>query len=1636
MAEDPTTEGATTEQTAESSSQPEGAANGKDRATAAVEVEVLEQEAPFAPEGRRQSALWLRAGELRARMLGDSTGARQCFENARRAAPDWQPARRACRMAALLAEDWKGVAELLAEEVDSLADPVDAAAELAEILAHRLEQPEEALGQVLTVLDRQPAHPQALALLDKLLGDQKKWDELATRFTRAAESAQDSGRAASLFYEAGQIHRMKRGDDASATSCFEKALEADSGCVVALKALAEVAAKTSDWSRLARVLEREAGSEPGAELAAGALIHLALVREDLLEDAAGASEAYRRALEADANNLLAIQGLARFAETQSNPVELARIYERELALTTDPVQSAAIRYVLGELCEGSLQAPERAVNHYRKALEAQPDHGPAFRALGQLYSRLGEWKELAELYQQEALQTEDRAYQAHTWYKLAELYEERLQDEDMAIQFHRRVLDAAPDYLPALRALGRLLAKRQDWSSLAELYEGEINVTEDDHHRALLLAKLAELYDERLGNYEEAARCHRRILEIDAENVNSVRALARLAYRRGDWNELVTMNLREIELVSEPRVIAALYQKTGEIYEEHLEEVEQAYECYRQALERVPSYLPALRSLGRLASSHDDWEEVARTMEIEAEQVGDTERAQSLLLGAAEVYEKRLEDSDRAVETYRRLLERRPGYAPAVRALARLLREGQDWAALATLLRETLGRADDERAPGLLQALAEIVGHRLNKDGDAIDLLQKAWELVPERAAPMRSLEEYLARNDRWVELAEVYRQAAELAPSGAYRAALYVRLGDLARDVADNAEFAISYYRSALQESPGDRTALSRLKRVAVASGDMETLAQCLASEAQRASDKEERRVLMLELGSVHEVRGRRAQAADCYAIAAKLGSDAELWARAARAFHAAERYQEAVDAYISAAEHTRDDPGERDRWRMAAAEILEADLNDLGSAATILMEISGESADSLGALLALERVEAARSNHEALASIRRKLADLAREPKRALFYRLLAAETLAKTLNKPEEAAAELEKVLAMDPSRMDAARMLGSIREKLGNVDAAIQAFEAASKAAPNDRDPLIALERLYTSKEAWEPLLTVYNRLITSAPDPEHAADAFYKKGVVLQEKLDMVDKAKVHYERALDTFGRHAASMERMYELHRDSLEWKEARDILERLLQIPGYRTANRLVDLGQTLDKGFSEDQAAISAFREALQLDPKNSSALEALAEILERTSDWSGLVAVYQELSQGAPKDRWLVLQAKLAELYEKRLDRPEDAANAWRQVLREQPKNLEAHEALARIFAKRPDTADASLKAHRDIISIDPTRVTSYQALASYYQEKRLDDRRLAVLDVLAMMRAANDEEMAYYNELFRELPRPGATDQTLRETDLTNVLAHPEAREWAGNFVRHVGDAIAKSRSVDLKQAYGVDKNAKVAPNAQQPLRQRVDAVASLFGLPAVTLYIAADKDVEWFVDFTDAPTLILGRGVGALSLTAQDFLLGKALFYAAANWYPLLRTSPKKLEQELLMAAAAVGAGAQPANARDAAVAKQVKAITKAIPRRRRKELASEMAEFARNPGGLDYDAMIALAEFSSDRAGLLSSRSIGRGLEVLSKLDSSLAGVQLDDPDSLSVALKNSPRARELLQFAISEDYFVLRKKLRLGIL
>jgi hypothetical protein len=92
------------------------------------------------------------------------------------------------------------------------------------------------------------------------------------------------------------------------------------------------------------------------------------------------------------------------------------------------------------------------------------------------------------------------------------------------------------------------------------------------------------------------------------------------------------------------------------------------------------------------------------------------------------------------------------------------------------------------------------------------------------------------------------------------------------------------------------------------------------------------------------------------------------------------------------------------------------------------------------------------------------------------------------------------------------------------------------------------------------------------------------------------------------------------------------------------------------------------------------------------------------------------------------------------------------------------------------------------------------------------------------------------------------------------------------------------------------------------------------------------------------------------------------------------------------------------------------------LPPSARESLASLVSRLLSSNSALDLRKWVAGCDYTADRAGLL----------IAHDLESAVQVIRAEDP-TVSVTAKE--RARELVQFAVSEEYFALREKLQVSI-
>jgi serine/threonine protein kinase len=124
--------------------------------------------------------------------------------------------------------------------------------------------------------------------------------------------------------------------------------------------------------------------------------------------------------------------------------------------------------------------------------------------------------------------------------RLARVFELRDSDLERAVGAYRRVLELAPGSAEALRGLGDLFRRAENWTALAEVLEHDLSVrTLSPVERASRLVELAELRRQRFDDLPGAEQSLRDAIAADPASRRAVEALASVLAERGSIEQAV-----------------------------------------------------------------------------------------------------------------------------------------------------------------------------------------------------------------------------------------------------------------------------------------------------------------------------------------------------------------------------------------------------------------------------------------------------------------------------------------------------------------------------------------------------------------------------------------------------------------------------------------------------------------------------------------------------------------------------------------------------------------------------------------------------------------------------------------------------------------------------------------------------------------------------------------------------------------------------------------------------------------------------------------------------------------------------------------------------------------------------------------
>ncbi|WP_242361931.1 tetratricopeptide repeat protein [Anaeromyxobacter sp. SG17] len=1225
----------------------------------------------------------------------------------------------------------------LARTLGRLADVAPAAVarkelllEVAKIMAEQLSDRDGAVAAYRKILSVDPEDPNALRLLGKLLGAAEKWDELATVLSREVAVADRQpnlvAEAAELRYRLGRIRHQRLSDADGALDCYRAVLEKVPRHPAALAALEDLAR----------------GSGPAAVEAAM-----------LLEPIFAAEGEHAKVIE---------------------------VLEARAAHQTEPAARAALLRRVAAVYGGQLKNSEMAFLAASRALAADPDALESLELAARHAEAAGLEDELGALLQEHADRALDPAARAEYQRRIARLAND---DPRRAAEAWQRLLDLAPDDREATAGLVAALREGGEPEALAQALRRAIAQEESPDGLAALLAELAAVQDERLGDLAGAIQSLRRLLDVAPHDRDALARMDRLCVRTERWVDLGEVLAREIDAAAaagDDAALVPLRQRLAELKETRLVDREGALSLYEEVLAARPDHPEAIARLegmlqkdpanARAATILEgaygrggDSAKQAAVLELRAAERPDPLERKALYVQLAELRERQLGDPQLAFLALCKAFREDPADG-ALRARMDALAEtsGHD-EELAAIYEDELDRLPPVETAQVALRLGALYEEKLAEPSRAAGFYRKAVALDESSAAQaLPALERLFQRLEQWEDLADVLAQRAHVA-QGADRVQTLFRLGQLCEERLAAPDRAAEAYEAAAAADPRHVASLRALEELYEAAGRREDLFRNLAAQRVAPGDAAARERVLAKMA----------------ALAADLGhldESVALWKEllAARPRHdgalaALEDLYERLERWQDLAQHLRlrvqatVDRREIARLNDKLGAILGSRLGDLAQATQSYKAVLDSDPKNRRALEALRDIHAAQGDVEALAGVYRRLVPVQEDAAGVKRVRLELAEVLLRAGNK-REAIEQAKLAFDIEPHGADELVRIEEVFRAAGAAaegvraaearaallaaqggpaeaipawlavaelwkqqrrpDAAASALDKVLELDPANRTAYDALRAIHQAAGNWRAFTRACDVFAPNVVDPAEKVALLKEVAGVHEKKLGQKEMAFLSWCRALGEAPGDAEALEAAERLADETEAHEELAGVLEQVSEeARGIVRARLMLRLGKLRDERLDDLEGAEAAFRRALEADPASPEALEALTELFKRRGRVRDLViTLEQKLEAAAGLEEKKATLLEVAKIYDGELGDVDEAVGALRRVLELDGADALALEALSGLYRREQRWADLAgvLSRARDLAPDDAQRIAFQLQIAALYENEIGDD----------------------------------------------------------------------------------------------------------------------------------------------------------------------------------------------------------------------------------------------------------------------------------------------------------------------------
>lgn len=647
-------------------------------------VELLRQQferTPAEDQGQRLSVLREVADVYRQHMPTDPALASVLGQISALDPSDTQALRELCTAYERLAR-WRDLLSCQQKLAEVTADTQEKADLLRDVAKRWLDQfsnVQNATAAYEALLAADPTDREAREQLQELYTKRRAWPQLYDLYAAQVKSDVADSDKVALLRQMAQLCAERLGRPQEAMQLYQQIVELDAGQSDVAEALEKQAERAKDWPTLAGALERRVTATEGVDAQVAVLQKLAAIYADQINDADQALGTWRRIVELQPGHTRALRSLreAYLAKqdfdaleelytSQSDPESLAEVLGHAADKAEDAKQKIDLSYRAARVYSDVLGQPTRAFRSYERVLATDPKDAKAAGLLIPIYEQDEKWARLPALYDVLVSASSDVREQSEYLKKAVQITGGPLGDRQGSLGYARRAFEATPDDGEVLGLFEKAAVAAGKWDSFAEALSNrlgqlvasstppppEVAASEsrgkrkkgkdkrrereqtasaspqDDGQRREIALKLAHIFDANLGQSDKAAELLRVELERDPTDVDIAARLEAILRREGKRDELRWVLELKVEHAQSDTERAELLAEWATLEENVFKDLAQAGVLYQRLLQLEPGHIESLRALSRLLLASEQFEMASTIIESSLESLSGLERAE------------------------------------------------------------------------------------------------------------------------------------------------------------------------------------------------------------------------------------------------------------------------------------------------------------------------------------------------------------------------------------------------------------------------------------------------------------------------------------------------------------------------------------------------------------------------------------------------------------------------------------------------------------------------------------------------------------------------------------------------------------------------------------------------------------------------------------------------------------------------------------------------------------------------------------------------------------------------------------------------------------------------------------------------